>query len=59
MSTVIIIGGSGRLRTAIDNINSTASQHNWTQAQKAAAAALLNKCADDVEQFTANPQPPA
>lgn len=59
MSTIIIIGGSGRLRAAIEAMNSAASQQNWTQAQKTNAATLLNSAADDVEAFTAAPQPPA
>lgn len=33
MSVVIIIGGGGSLKNAIDQANSSANQHNWTQAQ--------------------------
>jgi hypothetical protein len=59
MSVIIIIGGSGRARAAIDAMNQTASTNHWTQAQKDNAAAILNAFADEANAFTANPQPPA
>jgi len=33
MAVVIIIGGSGGLKNAVDQANQAASQNNWTQAQ--------------------------
>lgn len=59
MSTIIIIGGSGRLRAAIEAMNQTCSTDHWTTAQKNNAATLLNSLADQTEAFTASPQPPA
>ena len=48
MSTVIIIGGTGRLRAAIDAANQDASQYNWTQAEKDSMADLFNSFADQI-----------
>lgn len=59
MSVIIIIGGTPRARAAIEAMNAKASTDHWTQAQKTNAANLLNLFADQVEAFTANPQPPA
>ena len=49
MSVVIIVGGTGRLRTAIDSANQNASAHNWTQAQIDWMAAKFNGDADEIE----------
>jgi len=49
MSVVIIIGGTGRLRTDIDNANQAASAHSWTTAQKDWMAAYFAECADEIE----------
>lgn len=49
MSVIIIIGGSGRARAAIDNANHDASVHSWTQAEKDEMAALFNSFADSVD----------
>lgn len=49
MSVVIIVGGTGRLRTAIDNANQNASDHSWTQAQIDWMAAKFNADADEIE----------
>lgn len=49
MSVIVIIGGSGRLKSAIDNANHDASVHNWTQAEKDEMAALFNSFADSVD----------
>jgi len=59
MSVIIIIGGTGRARAAIEAMNQTASQDSWTQAQKNNAATILNDFADQIENFTKSPQPPA
>lgn len=49
MSTVVIIGGTGRLRSAIDNANNDASVYNWTQAEKDEMAAMFNSFADQID----------
>lgn len=49
MAVVIIIGGSGRAKQAIENANQDASAHNWTQAQKDALAQKFNDFADAVD----------
>jgi hypothetical protein len=54
MSVVIIIGGTGRLRTAIDNSNTAASTYHWTQAQIDWMAAKFNADADDIEKRIAS-----
>lgn len=54
MSVVIIIGGTGRLKTATDSANQNASSHNWTQAQIDWMAAKFNAYADDIEKHTAS-----
>ena len=54
MSVVIIVGGTGRLRTAIDSANQNASAHNWTQAQIDWMAAKFNGDADEIEKKTAS-----
>lgn len=54
MSVVIIIGGSGRARAAIDNSNQDASSKPWTQAQKDTMAQKFNDFADDIEQMRAS-----
>jgi hypothetical protein len=49
MSVVIIIGGSGGLKNAVDQANQAASQNNWTQAQidwMASQFAAWNKTID-------------
>lgn len=49
MSVIIIIGGAGRARAAIDNANQDASVHNWTQSEKDQMAAIFNAFADQVD----------
>lgn len=49
MSTVVIIGGSGRLKSAVDNANHDASVYNWTQAEKDEMAAMFNSFADQID----------
>lgn len=54
MSVVIIVGGTGRLRTAIDNANQDASAHSWTQAQIDWMASKFNADADEIEKKVAS-----
>jgi len=49
MSVVIIIGGSGGLKNAVDQANQAASQHNWTQAQIDWMAAKFASCQKDID----------
>lgn len=49
MSTVIIIGGSGRAHAAIDNANSDASTYNWTQTEKDEMTAMFDNFAKNVD----------
>lgn len=49
MATTIIIGGSGRAHSAIDNANHDASVNSWTQAQKDEMADLFDNFAKQVD----------
>lgn len=54
MSVVIIIGGSGRAKAAVDSANQDASSKPWTRAQKDTMAQKFNDFADDIEQMRAS-----
>lgn len=59
MSVVIIIGGTGRLKSLIDKSNQLAGENAWTQAQINALAAKFEAWADACQSQCDNPQPPA
>lgn len=52
MSVVIIVGGTGRLKTDIDNANAAASANNWTSAQREAMAGYFAACSAEIEKRT-------
>ena len=59
MAVVIVIGGSGHLKTFIDKANQQASQNNWTQAQIDFMASKFNDWANQIDSQCTAPQPPA
>jgi hypothetical protein len=58
MSVVIIIGGTGRLKSDIDAANQAASQNNWTQPQKDYLAGKFAEWSKAIEAQIQSPQPP-
>lgn len=55
--SVIIIGGGGQARAAITAMENASL--TWTDAQRHQAEKLLQQVTQQLNNFTANPQPPA
>lgn len=55
--SVVIIGGGGGVRNAVTAMENASV--NWTDPQRSQAEKLLKQVTEQLNSFTANPQPPA